>query len=150
MDTNEQIKITGALTIVKTNADGVVTDTRSIPNMVVTAGKAHIISRMLGVADASMTHIGLGTDTVTAPALGQTALSGAFAGNRTAMATPTQASNVVTYVATFAAGVNTGAISEAGIFNAVTGGTMLCRTQFAVVTKGISDSIVITWVITLS
>ena len=118
--------------------------------MVVTAGKAHIISRMLGVTDGIMTHIGLGTDTATAPALGQTTLITPFLGNRTAMATPTQASNVVTYVATFGANINTGAISEAGIFNHITAGTMLCRTQFAVVTKGASDSIVITWVLTLS
>jgi hypothetical protein len=47
-------------------------------------------------------------------------------------------------------GVGTGAISEAGIFNASSGGTMLCRTVFPVVNKQASDTIAITWTITIS
>jgi hypothetical protein len=56
----------------------------------------------------------------------------------------------VTYVATFAAGTGTAAITEAAILIASSGGTMLCRTVFAVVNKGASDSMTITWVVTAS
>ena len=38
----------------------------------------------------------------------------------------------------------------AGIFTAVTSGTMLARTVFAVVNKGASDSMTISWDITIS
>ena len=36
------------------------------------------------------------------------------------------------------------------ILNASSGGTMLCRTEFGVVTKGSSDSMTITWTVTVS
>ena len=44
----------------------------------------------------------------------------------------------------------TGAVTEAGIFNAASGGTMLCRTVFSVVNKGADDSLSVTWTITLT
>ena len=148
MDVNEQVKMTGALTIVKTNSEGVIVDKRHIPNLVVTAGKDHIISRMIGTPVGVMSHMGVGTGIV-APAAGDTALGTAL-GARIALTSATQASNVITYVATFGAGVSTGGITEAGIFNALTAGTMLCRTSFSVVNKAAGDSIVITWVVTIS
>ena len=48
------------------------------------------------------------------------------------------------------AGEGTGALTEAGIFNASSSGTMLCRTEFSVVNKGASDSMTITWTVTVS
>jgi len=56
----------------------------------------------------------------------------------------------VVYVSTFAAGAATGAVTEAGIFNASTAGDMLCRTVFAVINKAADDTVEITWTITLS
>ena len=44
----------------------------------------------------------------------------------------------------------TGAITEAGLFNASSSGTMLCRTVFSVVNKGASDAMTITWTVTVS
>jgi len=148
MDVKEQLKMTGALTIVKTNADGVIVDKRHIPNLVVTTGKNYIISRMIGTSDGVMTHMGVGTGIVS-PVAGDTTL-GTVLGSRVVLTSATQAANVVTYVASFNAGVSTGAITEAGIFNAITTGTMLCRTTFPVVNKEAGDSIVITWVVTIS
>ena len=54
------------------------------------------------------------------------------------------------YVASFEAGDATGAVTEAGLFNAVTGGDMLCRTVFAVVNKAADDTMTVTWTITVS
>ena len=66
------------------------------------------------------------------------------------MTSTTVTNNEIAYVASFGAGEGTGAITEAGLFNAVTGGTMLCRTVFSVVNKGASDSMTITWTVTVS
>ena len=57
---------------------------------------------------------------------------------------------MATYVGTFPAGTGTGAVTEAGILNASSGGTLLCRTEFNVVNKGASDAMTITWTVTVS
>jgi hypothetical protein len=54
------------------------------------------------------------------------------------------------FVSSFEAGDGTGAVTEAGLFNAATGGDMLCRTVFSVVNKAADDTMAITWTITLS
>jgi len=41
-------------------------------------------------------------------------------------------------------------LTEAGIFNASTSGNMLCRTKFDVVNKSATDTLAITWVVTIS
>jgi hypothetical protein len=148
MNVNEQLKITGALTIVKTNKGGVIVDKRHIPNLVVTTGKEFIVSRMIGTTSGVMSHMGVGTG-VTSPLAANTALETPLS-SRVVLSSATQTSNVVTYVATFGPGASTGAITEAGIFNALTTGTMLCRTTFPVVNKEAGDSIAITWVVTIS
>jgi hypothetical protein len=56
----------------------------------------------------------------------------------------------VSYAATFPAGTGTGAVVEAGIFNASSAGTMLCRTTFDVVNKGADDAMSVTWTVTIS
>ncbi len=56
----------------------------------------------------------------------------------------------IIYVTTFGAGVSIGSLTEAGLFNALTGGTMLCRTVYATVTKGASDTVVLTWTVTIN
>ena len=84
----------------------------------------------------------------TAAAAGQTALGSEL--GRVALASDTVAGAVVTYSANFPAGTGTGAVVEAGIFNAGASGTMLCRTVFSVVNKGVDDAMSITWAITVS
>jgi hypothetical protein len=88
----------------------------------------------------------VGTGAV-APAAANTTL-GTEIGTRSTV-TATQAGATITYSATFAAGNGTGAITEAGIFNAGTAGTMMCRTTFSAINKGASDTIQITWTVTI-
>ena len=53
--------------------------------------------------------------------------------------------------ATFGAGTGTGAINESGLLQGASGAcTMLCRQTFAVINKGASDTLVVTWQYTLS
>lgn len=147
---NDTLKITGAVSIKLLDKGGNVLETREIPNLVVTTGKTFIAASMLKTTTNSplaMTHMAVGTNS-TAPAAGDTAL-GAEAG-RVALGSATSSSNVVTYTATFPAGTGTGALVEAGIFNAASAGTLLCRTTFSVVNKGAADAMSITWTITVS
>jgi hypothetical protein len=149
---SENIKLKGSLDIVLRNPDGSIKSEQHVPNLVVDAGLAFIISRMKDATAGVMSHMGLGTST-TAAADAQTALQAAHGDGRTALdsstiVTTTVANDTLQFVATFAAGNSTGAITEAGIFNAASAGTMLCRTVFAVVNKAALDSMVITWKVT--
>lgn len=150
MNTNELIKMKGELQITKKNEVTGAIEQITVPNLVVTVGKEFIAASMLKTTSnspAAMTHMGIGTGT-TAAAAGDTALGTAAGARQTVSGSVTGA--VVTYTSNFGAGVGTGAITEAGIFNASTGGTMLCRTVFSAVNKGANDSIAITWNVTVS
>jgi len=120
---------------------------KEVDNLVVTAGKGFVASRMKDATTTAMTHMAIGTGS-TAAAASNTALGSQAA--RTTLTSTTVSGADVTYVDTFAAGTGTGAITEAGLFNASSSGTMLCRTVFSVVNKGASDSMTITWTVTVS
>lgn len=149
---NDTIKITGNVNIVLRGPDGQVKDQRDIKNLVVTTGKEFIAASMIKTTSntpAAMTHMELGTGT-TAAAVGNTALETVIAASRVTLTSATNANAVTTYVANFPAGTGTGAVTEAGIFNNSSGGTMLCRSVFSVVNKGADDTMSITWAITVS
>jgi hypothetical protein len=143
----DSLKLTGKLSIVVTGPDGKVKDTREINNLVVTTGKGFVASRMVGTANAVMSHMAVGAGS-TAAAVGDSALGSEL--GRVVMTTPTASGAVATYVGNFPAGTGSGAVTEAGIFNAGSGGTMLCRSVFAVVNRGADDGMSITWQVTAS
>ena len=135
--------------IVKTNSAGEVTQDFEVPNLVVTTGKNFIASSMIKTttnSPAAMTHMGIGTSGTTPGASDSALLAQTARVSLSASVT----NNAVTYTATFPAGTGDGALQEAGIFNASTSGTMLCRTTFSTVTKGSGDTVAITWVVTVS
>lgn len=146
---NETLKVTGDVLVQVIGPDGQVKDQREIKNLVVTTGKQFIASSMIKTttnSPAAMTHMGIGSGTAAAAA-GDTTITQL---GRVALASSTASGAVVTYSATFPAGTGTGAVTEAGVFNAASAGTMLCRTVFAVVNKGADDAMSITWQITVS
>lgn len=120
---------------------------QEIPNLVVTSGKEYVVSRMKDTTKGAMSHMAVGTS-ATAAAAGDTTLGSEAA--RVALTSSTISNNTITYVATFAAGTGTGALTEAGILNASSNGDLLCRTVFSVVNKASNDAMTITWVITAS
>jgi hypothetical protein len=140
------LKITGAVEIKLFDKDGNVKDQRNIKNLVVTVGKEFIAERMVGTP-AVMSHMAIGSDN-TAADIADTALGSEL--GRVALASSTSSGAVVTNTATFGAGVGTGAVVEAGTFNAGSAGTMLCRSVFPVVNKGADDGMSISWTITVS
>ena len=142
----ETVKATGALQIKLYGPDGKLKQEQNVKNLVVTSGKGYIAGRMVGTPTA-MSHMAIGSGTVD-PAVGDTTLGTEL--GRVSLTSSAAVGAVVTYVASFGAGTGTGAVTEAGIFNASSGGTMLCRTEFAVVNKGADDSLSITWTVTVS
>ena len=147
MNATENLKASGSLRVVVTGADGKVKEEREFKNLVVTVGKNFVASRMVGTSSTVMSHMAIGSDNTPAAAA-DTALGSEL--GRVALAGASAANNVVTYTATFPAGTGTSAVVEAGIFNAGSAGTMLCRTVFAVVNKGVDDAMSITWTVTIS
>lgn len=147
MNLSEQLKMKGELSISVFDKNGNLKTSMHVPNLVVTAGKVYIASRMVENTTTIMSHMAIG-EGATAPVVGNTAL-GIEAG-RVALDSLTSSSNTITATATFPAGTGTGAITEAGIFNSSSAGSMLCRTTFPVVNKQAGDTISVTWVVTVN
>ena len=120
-------------------------DERWIHNTVTALGDAHVADQMSDKGNAVMGWMAVGTGTPSATALG-TEL------DRNALTSTTQGTggddNDVIYVGDWAAGDGTGAITEAGIFNAAAAGTMFVSASFSVINKGASDTLKITWTVT--
>jgi hypothetical protein len=147
---NDALKITGKLEIVLRGPDGRIKRKLNLKNLVVTAGKVFIAASLVKTTvntPAAMTHMAVGTNN-TAPVVGDTTLNTELA--RVALTSSTPSAATCVYVGTFPAGTGTGALVEAGIFNAGAAGTLLCRTIFSVINKAAGDSLVITWTITVS
>lgn len=143
----DNFKAIGTLEIVVTDQDGNIKESLQLKNIVTDLGKGWIAARMSATATpAPMSHMAIGTG-VTGAVSSQTTLVTESA--RSALTSTTVTANSTTYVATFGAGAGTGAVTEAGIFNDPTTGTMLNRTTFSAINKGASDTISITWVITI-
>lgn len=141
-------KVTDNVKVQLFDKNGKLKEERSIHNLVVNTGLAHIADQLsASPGDSAMSHMAIGTGT-TAAAAGDTALETEL--DRNALDSATDSGAVVTYQATWAAGDGTGAITEAGILNNSSGGTLLARAVFAVINKGASDSLVITWTLTVA
>jgi len=132
--------------------NGKVIGVREFDNVFTDAGDAHVADQMASTpAEAAMSHMALGTSVVTLTA-GDTILGGEL--DRNVLTSFTQGAagddNKVVYVGDWAAADGTGAVTEAGIFNAETAdtGSMLCAQTFSVINKGASDTLSITWTIT--
>lgn len=147
----DKIKARGVVSFVLADENGNVKEQQD-HNLVVDAGLAYIASRMKDATATAMSHMAVGTGT-TAAADAQTALvteSARVALTSTTIVTTTVANDSIQYVATFGPGVGTAALTEAGLFNAASAGTMLARTVFPVINKGALDTLTITWKVTVA
>ena len=139
-------KVSANLVATLIGPDGLIKDVRTVHNTVTNAGKYGAADQVL--ASPSLTKPGwmeVGTGTG-----GTTKLNTYVAGSRTALDSKTRSDAVVTMICTFGAGVGTGALTEAGIFDVVTQDTvnMWCYATFAAINKAAGDSLVITWTLT--
>jgi hypothetical protein len=142
----ETLKLKGELHVVL-NREGGAKEEFDFKNLVVDTGLNFIVSRMKDTTDSVMSHMAIGAGT-TAAAAADTGLGSEL--GRVSLTSTTVTDNTITYVASFAAGTGTGAVTEAGLFNASSAGTLLCRTVFPVVNKQDGDSMTITWTVTVS
>lgn len=127
--------------------DGELKEERHVHNLIPTAGCNHVANRMSGLTDGPMTHMAVGTDNTPAAA-GDTTLGVEL--DRNALAGKTQngggiGQHGVRYEAQWAAGDGTGALCEAGIFNAAAAGTLLARVVYSVINKGAADTLDVDW-----
>lgn len=147
-------RVSGRLHIELFDEAGHLKDVRDVDNLVVSAGKTWIASRMTGTAAAVMDYMALGTSQ-TGPTTSDTALN-AQVGSAVGLTGGggTWTTNSVAYVCSF--GTNTPSSSantyyEAGIFNAATSGTMLAHTAFSPgVTKQPTDTMTVTWTVVIN
>jgi hypothetical protein len=148
---NDSLQTKGVLQLTLIDETGNI-KTQDTHNLVVNTGLAYIASRMRDTTQGVMSHMAIGAGT-TAAAAANVGLGSQLARvtlDSTSIVTTTAASDSVQYIATFGAGVGTGAVTEAGLFNSGTAGTMLCRTVFPVINKGELDTLVITWKVTVA
>ena len=146
----DKMNALGRVQIQLFDSEGNLKEEQTVKNLVVTTGLNHIANRLGASSPATrMSHMEVGTSS-TSPAASNTALGSAIASSRVSLTTQTVSTNTVEYVGDFPAGTGTGAVQEAGVFNASSSGTMLCRTTFSVVNKGAADTLKITWTLTVS
>ena len=144
----DEQKVSANMVLTLIGPDGLIKDIRTIHNTVTNAGKYGAADQIL--ASPSLTKPGwmeLGTSTP-----GATKLGAYISGSRTALDSKTRNNGVVTMITTFGAGVGTGAVTEAGVFDVATQDTAnmwLCA-NFSAVNKAAADSLVITWTLTFA
>lgn len=145
---NEGIALRGHITAVLRDGDGRVKQTVETDNLITTVGRNAIVERLdSSPATGQPTHMAIGTGT-NAAAAGDTALQTEL--DRNALTSNTSSANVLTMVGDWAAGDGTGAITEAGVFNAASGPSLYARAVFSVINKAAGDTLQITWTFTLT
>lgn len=122
-----------------------------LSNLVVNAGLAGTASRINGAgAEAAFTYIAIGIGTV-APAAGDTTLGSEITtgGGARANATASRVTTTVTndtarlvHTFSFTAGF---AVTESGVLNAASTGTLLARQTFSAINVASGDSLQVTW-----
>lgn len=144
------IKIGGVVKYTLRGPDGKIKETKKVKNLITNAGFdaiCDVIGNTVQPNDFAWTAVGTGT---TAANVADTALETELGTRSTNTYAHSVGTKVFTATITYGAGVNTGAITESGLLNASTGGTLLNRQVFAAINKGAADSLEIEWSINLS
>lgn len=129
-----------------TGANGEIKEDFHVKNLITTSGKEFIVSRMTGASAAVMSHMAIGTS-ATAPAAINSTLGTEV--SRKALTYTNVTGQSIEFSAAYIAGEGTGAITEAGLFNAASAGTMLNRVTFVTVNKDANDILTINWTVSL-
>ena len=124
-------------------------------NTFMAVGDAHVADALaLTQGEAAMGFMSVGTGS-TAFTTASTTLNSEIDRNSLDASYPDQTigadDNDIVYKANWAAGDATDALTEAGIFNSSVAdqGTMLAAATFSVINKGASDTLTITWTVTV-
>lgn len=136
--------------------DGNIKDTRDYHNLVPSAGKAGAASRINGAdSEAAFTYIAIGTGT-NAAAAGDTTLQteittgGGQRGSATCTRTTVTVTNDTAQLVKTFTFTSSFAVTESGVLNAASAGTLLARRVFSAINVANTDSLQTTWRITIS
>lgn len=143
-----EFRIIGTLLLKVYDLHGVLSHAAMHTNLVVNTGKDAVIDRLQAASVAVHDYMAIGTGT-NAAAAGDTALQ-TETGTRVQGTLSQPTSTTDRLVSTFAAGNGTAAITETGRLNASSSGNLFCRSVFSAVNKGASDSLSVTYDITVS
>jgi hypothetical protein len=144
---DDSLRLVGHVMVELIGEDGQVKEQREVNNLITTVGRNSIVDQLLASPTLGKpTHMEVGTSG-TAEAVGNTTITGGF--GRVALTSKLRATNVLTMVANWGAGASTGALQEAGIWDALTSGTLWSRATFTTINKGASDTLQITWTWTI-
>lgn len=146
---DNSITASGVVEVVLRDADGHIVQQFRTHNLVVQTGLEYVAG-LLGFTGSpdQISHIGVGTSSV-GPSGEQTDLVSPL-GDRAEWVNRSTSSASFSLTADFLAGESTGAITECGLFNSFTAGAMICRTVFDVVNKSATNSLSITWTISIT
>lgn len=142
-------KTTGNLRIVVKNETTQEERIYEASNLVTTLGKQYMATLINGGSVTLMNAIAVGTGTTT-PTLTDTKLQTEVA--RQALQSTAVSGQSIVYTVYFPTGTISGGLTEAGIFNSTSpnAGTMMTHTAFPVVNVSSSDSMTITWYVTIN
>lgn len=144
---HSSIVLTGKVNIKKFNQQNELVEEYDIPNIVTTTGKNFVASRLAASSAGVMSHMAVGSSQ-TPQTVGDTTLKQELL--RSALFSAVTTNSETEFVASFAPpGTGTRLLTEAGIFNASSAGTMLCRTTFPIITQTTADTIAISWVVSV-
>jgi hypothetical protein len=145
----QPVGLQGAVRLILRDEHGRIKDQRFLKNVFLVGGYNLVAERVgnpdAGAAFTAANHIVIGTGT-TAPTSTDTALAG-FVFSRSGAYSHQSGYQTWTIDTTFAAGEGTAAITESGV-QCNSGGTatyMIARQTFAVINKGASDTLQVTW-----
>jgi len=142
----DNTKFKGTVQIKHWDSEGKLLLDEEYQNLVVTTGLEWIAGRLSNSPPSYMNYIAVGTGSTT-PAAGQTALVTEVARQAITVTGGSASGATIIYSTSFGAGVGTGALQEAGIFQSSSGSTMLSRVTFATINKAAGDTVSIVWTI---
>lgn len=152
----ETLKLKGSFVLEVLGKEGVVKERREVKNVITDVGKAQVAGLINGVVTTPFKYIAIGSGT-TSPTASDTALEAEVKRKlATVDRVTTNVTNDTAYLeATFSSADGLSgsmSITEAGVFDADTGGNMLCRQTFSAVNVNwdAGDQLTIKWKIVVS
>lgn len=149
----DTMRLNGSVRVKLTDSDGKIKQQHETHNLVVTVGKSYLATWLAAASQAGpfMSYIAVGTGVIP-PANGDTVLGSEITGggNTRVLGSLTPVSNTWNNSAIFIPGNCTGAITEAGLFSTITGGTLFSRQTFGAYNKAAGDTLTISWTLTIS
>ena len=149
---NDTINIKGKFILKKFDADGKLVDKREVDNVITNMGKQEVAGLICADQASSYTafdYIAVGTGT-TAASASDTALEAETSREAaTGTLTTTSVTNDTMQLVASFTGISA-TITEAGVFNASSGGTMLARQTFSGISLTSSDTLEVTYKVQVS